>query len=202
MKTKLFLLMMTMGLLSLFTGCKSKKAMADEGGDTPMPTVLPVMPQDEKVIVDEVGDTPTPTEQRTMPQGRLLRVEYSFQGMRMAPFRDFDLRRSADGSKSTFSFHHVGEVNIDGVPDSLFDAARRIIEEERMYEYASSYGLSPEIGQRMLDGYRWSFDAEFENNESISSSGRHVSPEGKGLNRMEELLSNAAKGYVESTLDR
>ena len=139
----------------------------------------------------------------TMPQGKLLRVMYDFHGMRMDEFNDFDLKRSADKGNSEFNFrHYSSDVSIDGVADSLFTAAYRIIEEERMFEYASYYGLSPELEKSMLDGFRWSFDAYFENGGRISSSGRHVMPDGKGLRRIEELLHNAAEAAINTTIDK
>ena len=139
----------------------------------------------------------------TMPQGKLLRVMYEFHGMRMNDFSDFDLKRSADKGDSEFKFrHYSSDVSIDGVADSLFTAAYRIIEEERMFEYGSYYGLSPELEQGMLDGFRWSFDAYFENGERISSSGRHVMPDGDGLRRIERLLNHAAEAAINMTLDR
>lgn len=145
----------------------------------------------------------SPEQPATMPQGKLLRVKYAYHGMRMADFSDFDLKRSADKDKSEFSFrHYSSDVSVDGVADSLFTAAYRIIEEEHMYEYCSHYGLSPELERGMLDGFNWSFDAYFENGERISSSGRHVMPDGKGLSRIERLLSDAARAMTEATLDR
>lgn len=120
----------------------------------------------------------------TMPQGKLLRVMYAFHGMRMSEFNDFDLKRSADKGDSEFKFrHYSSDVSIDGVADSLFTAAYRIIEEERMFEYGSYYGLSPELEQGMLDGFRWSFDAYFENGGRISCLGA--------------TLCLMAKGYAE-----
>ena len=144
------------------------------------------------------------TEQpATMPHGKLLRVMYEYHGMRMEEFNDFDLKRSADKGDSEFKFrHYSSDVSIDGVADSLFTAAYRIIEEERMFEYGSYYGLSPELEQGMLDGFRWSFDAYFENGERISSSGRHVMPDGKGLRRIEELLHDAAEAVINKTQDK
>ena len=139
----------------------------------------------------------------TMPQGKLLRVMYAFHGMRMDEFSDFDLKRSADKGDCEFCFrHYSSDVSIDGVADSLFTAAYRIIEEERMFEYGSYYGLSPELEQGMLDGFRWSFDTYFENGERISSSGRHVMPDGKGLRRIEILLHDAAEAAINMTQDK
>ena len=85
--------------------------------------------------------------------------------------------------------------------DTLFTAVSRIIEEERMFEYESHYGLPPELEQRMLDGFRWRFDACFENGERIHSSGRHVFPDGNGLQKIERLLYHAAEAATKATPD-
>ena len=68
-------------------------------------------------------------------------------------------------------------------------------------EYGSYYGLSPELEKGMLDGFRWSFDAYFENGGRISSSGRHVMPDGKGLRRIEELLYHAAEAATNKPIE-
>ena len=129
-----------------------------------------------------------------MPKGKLLRLEYSYGGMMMPVYGDFILKRSAETGESDFRFlHYNKEVFTKDVPDSVFTAACRIIEEERMYEYAISYSLPPEVEKGMLDGFGWRFEACFENGECISSHGRHVMPGGKGLRRIEDLLSEAAR---------
>ena len=128
-----------------------------------------------------------------MPKGKLLRLEYSYGGMMMPVYGDFILKRSAETGESDFRFlHYNKEVFTKDVPDSVFTAASRIIEEERMYEFASSYGLPPELEEGMLDGFSWRFEAYFENGEHLSSHGSHVMPEGNGLRRLEDLLSDAA----------
>ena len=128
-----------------------------------------------------------------MPKGKLLRLEYSYGGMMMPVYGDFILKRSAETGESDFRFlHYNKEVFTKDVPDSVFTAASRIIEEERMYEFASSYGLPPELEEGMLDGFSWRFEAYFENGEHLSSHGSHVMPEGNGLPRLEDLLSDAA----------
>ena len=119
-----------------------------------------------------------------MPQGKLLRGD-------------------VETGKSEFNFRHYNtQVSHDGAPDSLFTEARRIIEEERMYEYGDSYRLPAELEASMLDGFSWHFDAYFENGVHISSHGRHVLPEGKGLHSLENLLYKAANDIIEATLDR
>ena len=165
-------LILTMGILGILFGCKSKANTAD--------------PQN--------GNDITLNTQQKMPEGRLLRVQYFYQGMMMEEFGSFDLQRTSDGCKLSFR-HFSSEVSYE-VSDTLLDAARRIIEQEKMYEYASSYSL--QMDDRILDGYSWSFDADFEGDEHISSGGRHVSPQGDGLYKISTLLSNAARQLVKA----
>ena len=54
----------------------------------------------------------------------------------------------------------------------------------------------------MLDGFNWSFEASFDSGERIISSGRHVMPDGNGLNKIERLLYDAAETITITTLDK
>ena len=132
-----------------------------------------------------------------MPAGRLNEVSYSYQGMRMEVIGNPSLKR-AEGGKATLSFKFFSDERSYEVSDTLLDKARDIIEEEKMYNYDSSYSLS--FSERILDGYSWSFDAIFEGGERLSSHGRHVEPEGNGLNRIDSLLRAAAMPFVKEEL--
>lgn len=168
-------LILTMGIIGILFGCKCKeKAIEQQNSGDVNTTVV--------------------TEKPTMPEGRLLRVAYSYQGMMMEEFGNYDLQRTPDGNKLTFR-HFSDEVTYE-VSDTLFEAARRIIEEERMYEYDSYYSLKME--ERILDGDRWDFDAWFEGDKQISSGGRNVSPKGNGLHKISTLLRDAARQLVEA----
>ena len=158
-------LLIIMGILaSVLSGCKSSKVA---GNDSQEPT--------------------QPVVERTMPQGRLIGVEYRYGGMMMEMVSNFNLSRREEPARLSFYFYNQ-EVSYE-VSDTLFDAARRIIEEEKMYAYAPDYSL--ELNEMILDGFHWSFTAAFED-ERIHSSGSHVWPEGKGLNRLSTLLRDAA----------
>lgn len=127
-----------------------------------------------------------------MPEGRIVRLHYNYNGMMMVEFCNFTLCRLPDGKGTQFSFRHRGnEVTINDASDSLLDAARRIIEEESMYEYDSYYSLR--MDGRILDGYSWDFDVYFESGEKLLTGGRHVSPDGNGLRRISSLLSDTAR---------
>jgi hypothetical protein len=128
----------------------------------------------------------------TMPEGCIVRLHYNYKGMMMEEFSNFTLLRLPDGKGNQLCFRHRGqEVTVNDVSDSLFDAARNIIEEERMYEYDSYYSLK--MDGRILDGYSWDFDVYFEGGEKLLSGGRHVSPDGNGLQRISKLLNDAAR---------
>jgi hypothetical protein len=145
--------------------------------------------------VETSQQTPPETKpEPTMPKGRLLTVEYDYQGMAMEIISKTKLSRIDNVPKLTFMY--LGEEMSCEVGDSLFDQARDIIEQERMYAYESSYSLDPSLG-RILDGDRWEFYATFEGKERIYSYGRNVSPKGDGLHRISKLLRDAAKQYVD-----
>ena len=129
-----------------------------------------------------------------MPQGRLLKVTCRYQGMMMQPFSNFDLQRDTVTGAAKLSFSHYSDDKEYAVSDTLLDAARRIIEEEKMYEYDSHYSLN--LDERILDGFNWSFSADFEGKERLFSSGSHVMPDGNGIHRLEGLLFDAAKACV------
>ena len=164
-------LILMMGILGILFGCKSKEKATEQqnGGDV-------------STIVEE-------KELPTMPEGRLLRVKYFFQDMRMPPFGHFDLRRTPEGSRLFFR-HYSSDASCE-VSDTLFDAVRSIIEQEKMYEYDSYYSFKTD--ERILG-----FEAWFEGDKRISSGGRHVSPDGKGLQKIDSLLSDAARQGIQS----
>ena len=166
-------LIIIMGILGTIFACKCKEKAADQQNNGNVNTVEKKNPA-------------------VMPDGRLLRVTYSYQGMMMMEFGNFDLHSTPEGCKLTFR-HFSNEVTYE-VSDTLLDAARSIIEQEKMYEYDSYYSFKSE--HRMLDGYHWDFDAWFEGDKRISSGGSHVSPGGNGLHKIEELLSKAAQQLV------
>lgn len=127
-----------------------------------------------------------------MPEGRIVRLHYNFNGMLMEEYYNFYLCRLPDGKGNQLCFCHRGqEVTVNDVSDSLFDEARSIIEEERMYEYDSYYSF--QMDGMILDGYSWDFDVYFEGGEKIITGGRHVSPDGNGLQRIGRLLNDAAR---------
>ena len=160
-------LLLIMSLLGLFTACKSQN---NSDGDSQN----------------------TKKEKPTMPQGKLLGLEYNYSGM-----SDFNLQRKEKGTGAIFKFRHYNVETTYEVSDTLLNAAKRIIEEEKMYEYGISYSWEVPNGERILDGYAWHFYALFENKDTINSSGSNASPDGEGLHRINALLSEAARKCIE-----
>ena len=173
---KTTLLLMTMTLLGLFSGCKTT------GGNAKTPR------------------QPAPT----MPQGELVEVDYHYQGMAMEMIGSPRLQRQTDG-RALLSFELYGQERQFEVSDTLLAAARAIIEEERMYEYGVSYDLVMD-GAMILDGYSWSFGATFLAADStqvrLSSHGSNAEPDGDGLNRLRRLLTDAAMPFARQEMEQ
>ena len=169
MMGRIFLTAVVVGCL--LTGCKSHQQTTTDGQTN-------------------VNQTETTMKQK-MPQGKLLSVSYNFQGMRRELFRDMELTR-VDG-KPVIRFEGPYGKREYAVGDSLFDKARTIIEEEKMYEYGTSY--APMIKERLLDGYSWNFSATFEGDEHIYSKGSNAEPDGDGLNKIHRLLFDTCNKF-------
>ena len=155
----------------LLTGCKTQQQPTTEGQSN--------------------SNQAETTMKKKMPQGRLLSVGYNFQGMRMEVFRNMELTHK-DGKPVVKFECPYGEREYE-VEDSLFDQARTIIEEEKMYEYGNSYEL--EMAEMILDGYSWNFSATFEGGEKIESSGSNSSPDGNGLSKIHRLLYDTCNRF-------
>ena len=123
-----------------------------------------------------------------MPAGRLTMVSYNYQGMRMMLVSSPTVTLGEDG-KTIMTFSKYTEDRSFEVSDTILDAARKIIEEEKMYNYASRY--DNKFNDMILDGYSWNFSAKFDSGETIYSGGRNAQPDGDGLHRIGRLLSDA-----------
>ena len=76
------------------------------------------------------------------------------------------------------------ELRTIEVPESFAQDLRRIIEEEQMRSYKPEYHSLGTV----QDGEQWQITIRFENNEqTICSSGHQAQPEGKGLERIQQL---------------
>lgn len=122
-----------------------------------------------------------------MPAGKLTMVSYNYQGMRMMLVSSPTVTLCDDG-KTMLTFSKYTEERSFEVSDTILDAARKIIEEEEMYKYASRYDNM--FNNMILDGYSWSFSALFDSGQKIYSGGRNAEPRGEGLNRIGRLLND------------
>lgn len=132
-----------------------------------------------------------------MPTCNLEMVEYSFQGMMIERVSRVRVERidgkvvlNAKGTNSNNEKYNVP----DG--DDLLKEAEKIILEENMLDYASSYKLDP--GMRVLDGSSWSFSARFTDGRSVSSSGQNAEPDGNGLAKIHMLLFEKAVELIKA----
>jgi hypothetical protein len=124
-----------------------------------------------------------------MPEGKLTEVSYGYMAMMLPTVGNPTITRGEDG-KATLTFNHYNEERTFEVSDTLFDEARKIIEEEEMYKYASDY--TAQFNDMILDGYSWHFSAKFESGEAISTGGSNARPSGNGLHRIDSLLTDVA----------
>ena len=143
---------------------------------------------------DTTEQKPQEKMEKKMPEGKLTYVTYSYQGMAMEMVRDMEL--SLVDGKAQLSFEFWQDKRQYAVDDSLLTAALKIIEEEAMYNYATSY--SPNFDGMILDGYSWSFEATFEGGERIWSHGKNAEPRGDGLQRIYKLLREAAMNELKN----
>lgn len=126
-------------------------------------------------------------------------VEYSYQGMRINPFAYMRVERK--GGKVVMVIKGTTTEKEEYVirdGEHILYEALKIIEEENMLDYAQSYFLKLEPGERILDGDSWSFSAKLTDGRSVSSRGSNVSPEGNGLNRLSNLLIERAQKLLET----
>jgi len=119
-------------------------------------------------------------------------VEYYFQGMMMTPWARINVEhkdgKAVMGIQSTTGDEKEYVLD-DG--EQLLNEALKIIEEEKMLDYAASYSLDPSM--QVLDGYYWSFSARLADGRSVNSHGRNVQPGGRGLSRISNLLLERAQ---------
>lgn len=124
-------------------------------------------------------------------------VEYCNQGMMMTPVAQMRVERKDSNVvfviKGTTT--EEKEYVIDDGEQILKDALK-IIEEEKMLEYKSSYSLK--ASERVLDGETWSFRAKLADGRSVSSHGSNAWPGGDGLSRIGKLLYDRAYELLEA----
>ena len=144
----------------------------------------------EKIVETEQADETN--------QCALDMVEYSFQGMRMDPLAHMRVERK-DGKVVMVIKGTTTDEKEYVIKDSerFLNEALKIIEQENMLEYKESYTFKTEPGERILDGYSWTFTAKMKDGQSVSSHGRNAEPDGNGLNKIGALLREHAVKLLE-----
>ena len=127
---------------------------------------------------------------KVMPAGDLVGVSYTQSGT-MAGY-EYEGRVEQD-STGVFVLRAMKE-NYGPLFEKRVDAEvmrkfRQIIEEEQMYAYKESYEPKFEV----LDGTMWSFHAVFSDGTTISSGGANASPDGNGLTRIVNYMTELIK---------
>ena len=133
-----------------------------------------------------------------MPEGELTRLSYTRSGM-MAGY-EYEGRVEVTDSGIIVkamreTYGPLYQLTIDKETLAKF---RTIVEEEKMYEYKNRY--EPPV--RVLDGYMWSFYAEFSDDKYISSGGSNAGPGGNGLGRIRALFEELAKDSKAVQIER
>jgi hypothetical protein len=128
-----------------------------------------------------------------MPEAELVSVELTRSGT-MAGYQ-YEGHAEAD---STGGFvlramkEQYGPLYEKRIGKEEMDKFRQIIEEEKMYKYKDSY--TPMM--RVLDGWRWHFEANFTDGTRLSSHGENASPRGEGLERIRTLMDDLIRDGV------
>jgi len=133
--------------------------------------------------------------------GKLNMIEYHYQGMMMMPVARVKVERVGGKVVLTANDYSEGDESFtidDG--EKLLEEAKKIILEENMLDYASSYKLDSSI--QVLDGYDWSFAAKFADGRSVSSYGSNVKPDGNGLKRIQQLLYDKAEAVIKEAHEK
>ena len=149
------------------------------------PVVLTAIEKMNVQLIKAVEEEKIAAESKV--RANLKYVQYEYHSMAFHPYEEYVLEKYDNGEVHLKTNGSVGDRDYL-VSDTVLTAVKRIIEECKMYEYASYYS----IPIQPLDGDRWGFTARFED-QTISSGGRNAEPEDdEGLRRLSKLLFNVA----------
>ena len=130
----------------------------------------------------------TPSE----PEVKLVRYDYVRYGMMSHPEAVYRVYLQPDG-KAMLQHNFTqerDEVEIP-IPVSVLDSIKSLMWKHKMYNYKSQYTSL----WRVLDGYRWSYAAKFEDQTEFTSSGDNSYPEDDGFREIHALLNT----YIEKS---
>lgn len=112
-------------------------------------------------------------DQRSEPKGELLSVSYGSSGMRYNPDLPFNMTKDDNDSATVTYSHKEFRFKVDR---KYLDMMRDAIIKEHLYQLHSNYSIKswdlPDIPKHiLLDGQRWTFEAEFSDGTVIKSNG-------------------------------
>lgn len=127
--------------------------------------------------------------------GNLNYVSFSYRGMKIFEADPLALERTTNG-KVILSGNRFGNDFRIEVNHDYLKQAQDIIINNNMTAYSSSYIMvSPNPEVQILDGFKWSFEAQFDS-KSVSSYGSNAWPENSdGLKELQLLFYNIFKAY-------
>ena len=131
---------------------------------------------------------------KKMPEGELVSVDYTHSGTMAGYVYEGHVERDSTGAfvlrAMKENYGPLFEKKLD--PETMMKF-RQIIEEEKMYKYNESYRPTLEV----LDGWGWSFHATFSDGSVISSYGSNASPDGNGLDRICDYMTELVQDGVQ-----
>lgn len=130
----------------------------------------------------------------------LTSVSYRY-GSQMIPMPDFDMKLYDDeGTVYAIVFDQTRMTlcRYQITQDSVMERLHSVILDKKMYNYESRY-----VNMHVLDGWRWSFEADFKISDKtqrskahLSSYGSNAHPKGDGLKTLEHTMKEAMQGAV------
>ena len=133
-----------------------------------------------------------------MPKGELTSLSYTRSGMMAGYEYEGRVEKTDSGIIVKAMRESYGPSYQLTIDQKTLDKFRAIIEEEKMYEYKNRY----EPAVRVLDGYMWSFFANFSDDQYISSGGSNAGPDGNGLGRIWKLFIELANDPKAVMIDK
>ena len=131
---------------------------------------------------------------KSMPDGKLISLRYVSSGTMARHIFEGTVEQDSSGvfvlKAMKENYGPMFEKRITAEDMAHF---RKIIEDEKMYQYKESYRPMLEV----LDGWSWTFRARFSDGSSIFSSGSNASPKGDGLRRIRDYMQELVQDGVQ-----
>lgn len=135
-----------------------------------------------KSVKNSVNSKPAPT-------GKLVSFHYAEYGTMAQPNFEYTLKRDAKGRVTLCVFRPWGDegwgdtVKVD---TSVLEHVEKLIKDNNLQNYLDHY--RPEF--QVMDGYGWGYEAEFDNDTTLQSSGSNMRPGDNTLEVIAEYLDS------------